>query len=125
MNHELPALIDSACGGDPGLRSLYDDIVKKITEKAGATPDGTKLIRICDYVRLEKIKGQLSRDIEERGVGRTETNGRQRYWKDNKSMSLLLKYMSQQQSILKSLGLGGAEPGVDMDEDDDDGFDDV
>ena len=40
-------------------------------------------------------------------------------------MSLLLKYMSQQQSILKSLGLGGAEPGVDNDEDDDDGFDDV
>lgn len=121
----MDELVAGACGGDAGLHSLYTDIVKRITEKTGSAPDGTKLIRICDYVRLEKIKGQLSRDIEERGVGRTETNGRQRYWKDNKSMSLLLKYMSQQQSILKSLGLGGAEPGVDNDEDDDDGFDDV
>lgn len=113
----------SACAEDELLNGLYENLVAMVTEKFGI-PDGTQRVRISDYVRLESIKGKLIADIESRGVGRTETNGRQRYWKDNKSIGLLLKYMSQQQSILKSLGLGGVEPDADADEDDD-GFDDV
>lgn len=108
---------------DELLRGLHESLAAMVTEKFGSL-DGTQRVRINDYVRLESIKGKLMGDIERRGVGQAETNGRQRYWKDNKSIGLLLKYMSQQQSILKSLGLGGVEPDIDAGEDDD-GFDDV
>lgn len=123
MDTNKQDMVKAACGDDELLCGLYENLVAMVTEKFG-TPDGTQRVRISDYVRLESIKGKLMADIENRGVGRTETNGRQRYWKDNKSIGLLLKYMSQQQSILKSLGFGGVEPDADADEDDD-GFDDV
>lgn len=118
--NEMP---NATCVEDELLSGLYEDLTTMVTDKFGVL-DGTQQVRISDYVRLESIKGKLMTDIESRGVGRTETNGRQRYWKDNKSIGLLLKYMSQQQSILKSLGLGGVEPDADADEEDD-GFDDV
>lgn len=123
MDTNKQDMVKATCGDDELLCGLYENLVAMVTEKFG-TPDGTQRVRISDYVRLESIKGKLMADIENRGVGRTETNGRQRYWKDNKSIGLLLKYMSQQQSILKSLGFGGVEPDADADEDDD-GFDDV
>lgn len=127
MSEKLQSRIDAACGNSDALKALYQEIVDEIRKKSGTEPGVTKLVRVCDYVRLERIKDELSCDIEKRGVGQVENNGRQRYWKDNKSMSLLLKYMSQQQSILKSLGLGGVEPSADScdDDDEDDGFDDV
>lgn len=123
MDTNRQDMVKATCGDDELLCGLYENLVVMVTEKFG-TPDGTQRVRISDYVRLESIKGKLMADIENRGVGRTETNGRQRYWKDNKSIGLLLKYMSQQQSILKSFGFGGVEPDADADEDDD-GFDDV
>lgn len=80
-------------------------------------------ILIADLVRNEELKEQLRRDIQKRGVGEMVRNGRQSYWRDNKSMSLMLKLADQQRRTLQALGLI-AKPRDQSDSmDDDDGFD--
>ena len=62
-------------------------------------------ILIADIVRNEGIKDKLRADIEVRGLGVSERNGRQTYWRENKSVSLLMKIVDQQRRTMQALGL--------------------
>lgn len=79
---------------------------------------------LADLVRDEDLKEQLRADIVKRGVGGEARNGSQRYWRENKSVTTLMKLMDQQRRTMQALGLIAKEINQPKgDEDDDDGFD--
>ena len=51
------------------------------------------------------MKQQLQDDFNARGIGREYTNGRQKYWQDNKSVPQLRAYCDQQRKTLAELRL--------------------
>lgn len=62
-------------------------------------------ILIADVVRNEDLKQQLRDDIARRGLGEMARNGRQQYWRENKSVSMLMKLTDQQRRTMQALGL--------------------
>ena len=62
-------------------------------------------ILIADVVRNEDLKQQLRDDIAKRGLGEMARNGRQQYWRENKSVSMLMKLTDQQRRTMQALGL--------------------
>lgn len=108
MTDETRARVNAVCANDETARNLYADICAQFEETTGRPPNATDQVQMLDYVRLEQLKDRANADIAKRGLGRMESNGRQSYWKDNKSAVLILKYMDQQKKILKGLGIGGA-----------------
>lgn len=62
-------------------------------------------ILIADVVRNEDLKQQLREDISKRGLGEMARNGRQSYWRENKSVSMLMKLTDQQRRTMQALGL--------------------
>lgn len=125
MNEEYPARVRAVCGEDQAIADLYVEICGEVERVHGKPPSAAAIVQILDYVRLEQLKDRANEDIAQRGLGRMETNGRQRYWKDNKSAVLILKYMEQQRKILKGLGIGGADPMTEQDDSDVDDFDSI
>lgn len=104
------------CGCNEEMLALYMDLAAACGLKDDAGENIVKLISVGDYVRLEMQKGLLCADIEKRGIAWPETNGRQRYTKENRSMAMLLKVIEQQRKICKALGLN-APDGEDAAED--------
>lgn len=80
---------------------------------------------IADLVRSERLKERLSADIAQRGIGGEARNGTQRYWKDNKSVTQLIKLMDQQRRTMMALGLIARESSQPRAESDGDDFDDL
>lgn len=111
MTEAISARAAGICGDDPAASALYRELCAQVERRKGCV-ETTDAVRLMDYIRLEQLKARASEDIAARGLGRMENNGRQRYWKDNKSATLILKYMDQQSKILKALGLGGVDAGA-------------
>lgn len=81
-------------------------------------------IMLADIVRGESLKEQLRADIAKRGMGEMAKNGRQTYWRENKSVATLMKLMDQQRRTLQALGLIAKDKNQPVtDDDEDDGFD--
>lgn len=122
MLEAMKARMTGLGGEDPVLSALYEEIYAALERQKGHALDVTDAVRLMDYCRLERLKEKADADIQERGLGRMEYNGRQKYWKDNKNTVLILKYMAQQDKILKALGITnpglGDESGGDADDDD-------
>lgn len=116
MSTMLEARVQSVCGDSESLFELYTQIAALAEHHCGHPLDATETVQVLDYVRLESLKDKAYADIAKRGLGRMESNGRQSYWKDNKSAVLILRYMDQQKKILKGLGIGGSDPMMDDDE---------
>ena len=77
-------------------------------------------ILIADLVRNETLKEKLRADIEKRGLGEMARNGRQSYWRENKSLNLLMKLNDQQRRTMQALGLIAKQAAVADDTDDGD-----
>lgn len=91
---------------------------------------GTETLRpqqammLADLVRSEDLKERLRTDIVTRGVGGEVWNGRQRYFKENKSVTTYMKLMELQRRTMQTLGLIAKDTNQPKgDEDEDDGFD--
>lgn len=80
-------------------------------------------ILLADLVRADELKEKLIADIEKRGIGSEALNGRQRYWRENKSVSTLMKLMDQQRRTMQTLGLIAKELNLAKTDDDEDEFD--
>ena len=80
-------------------------------------------ILIADIVRNEDLKQQLRDDIAKRGLGEMARNGRQNYWRENKSVSMLMKLTDQQRRTMQALGLIAKQKDQPDDLEDDAGFD--
>lgn len=107
---------------DERAAAQFDALVEQLGGPDVLRPQQAIMIR--DIVENEQLKEQLRSDIRERGLGRKESNGRQSYWRENKSVALLMKLNEQQRRTLQALGLitrqgGNGQP----DTDDGDDFD--
>ena len=78
-------------------------------------------VLIANVVRSEYLAEKLRNDIEKRGMGEMARNGRQSYWRENKSVGTLMKLMEQQRRTLQALGLIARGKDQSGDADDDDG----
>ena len=74
-------------------------------ERARRVYDYADQMLVYDYAYAEQVKQQLQDDIKARGIGREYTNGRQKYWQDNKSVPQLRAYCDQQRKTLAELRL--------------------
>ena len=127
MNDTIIARARSAFGENASMAGLFCELCEELEQRRGRPLTAIEAVQLTDYVRLEQLKERADADVAARGLGKMESNGRQRYWKDNKSTVLVLKYMEQQNRILKALGLGAASAEADGGSDDDavDEFDSI
>lgn len=88
---------------DPAEATQFDALADQLGGPDALRPQHA--ILIADLVRGERLKDKLQQDIEARGTGGIERNGRQTYWKENKSIGTLMKLMDQQRRTLQALGL--------------------
>lgn len=106
---------------DPAAAQRFDQLAN---EMGGENLRPQHAIMLADIVRGESLKEQLRADIAKRGMGEMAKNGRQTYWRENKSVATLMKLMDQQRRTLQALGLIAKDKNQPVtDDDEDDGFD--
>lgn len=88
---------------NPDQAALFDRFAEELGGCETLRPQ--QAILLSDLVRSEGLKAKLEEDIARRGLGCDVTNGRQRYWRDNKSVTTLMKLMDQQRKNMQTLGL--------------------
>lgn len=89
---------------DERARRVYDYLCASCELREGGLTDADQML-VYDYAYAEQVKQQLQDDIKARGIGREYTNGRQKYWQDNKSVPQLRAYCDQQRKTLAELRL--------------------
>lgn len=108
---------------DPRAVNVYDALCAACDGRdGGMTPADQMIVR--DIAYAEQIKGLLTADIAERGVGRERSNGRQRYYEENKSLGQLRAYVEQQRKLLGELRLTPASRKAEAVSLEDDAFND-
>lgn len=85
-------------------RAMYDRICDACERRPGGMTDPDQLL-VGDVAYAEQVKQMLMDDIEKRGLGQERSNGRQRYWQENKSPAQLRAYCDQQRKHLAELRL--------------------
>lgn len=106
-------------------RRMYDYLCQACDRRQdGLTDPDQALIADCAY--MEQTKELMQAHIREHGLGWERTNGRQRYYQENKNLGLYRMYSDQQRKILGELRLtpcrrGAAQVSID---DDFDSFED-
>ena len=104
---------------DERARRVYDYLCASCELREGGLTDADQML-VYDYAYAEQVKQQLQDDIKARGIGREYTNGRQKYWQDNKSVPQLRAYCDQQRKNLAELRLTPASrkaAALDLDDD--------
>ena len=89
---------------DPKARLVYEKLCAACEQREGGMTDADQML-VADAAMSEQIKQQLIDDIAKRGIGCERTNGRQRYWADNKSIPQLRAYCDNQRKMLAELRL--------------------
>ncbi len=89
---------------DKKARKVYDTLCDACDQRSGGMTDADQMI-VADIAYAEQIKGMLTEDIKERGIGKEVRNGRQTYWQDNKSLAHLRACCEQQRKQLAELRL--------------------
>lgn len=85
-------------------RTLYDRLCRACDTRDDGITDADQAI-VGDIAYEEQIKELLEADIQERGIGKEQRNGRQTYWAENKSLGQLRAYSEQQRKQLSELRL--------------------
>lgn len=83
---------------------LYDALCTEYENQYGPTSDSTQMI-VQDIVQMEVTKHKLLEDIKKRGVVEEFRNGRQHFWRENKSIQAARALMDQQRRHLGELKL--------------------
>ncbi len=89
---------------NPKARAVYDALCDACDRRPGGMTDPDQLL-VGDIAYAEQVKQMLMDDIATRGLGQERSNGRQRYWQDNKSPAQLRAYCDQQRKHLSELRL--------------------
>lgn len=104
---------------DEKARGTYDALCDACDRRADGITDADQML-VRDVAYAEQVKGMLMADILQRGVGCERTNGRQRYYQDNKSMAHLRNFCESQRKLLGELKLTpAARKAVSVEIDDD------
>lgn len=89
---------------DPKARKMYDTLTEACEQRPGGMTDPDQML-IGDVAYLEQIKELLREDIAKRGIGQERSNGRQRYWADNKSLAHYRSSCESQRKLMAELRL--------------------
>lgn len=103
---------------DEKARKVYEYLCDACDRRIGGITDADQML-VADYAYAEQVKGVLMDDIAKRGIGQERSNGRQKYWADNKSLAHLRSYCDQQRKQLAELRLtpnGRKAESVDLDD---------
>lgn len=104
---------------DEKARRVYDYLCSACAKREGGMTDADQML-VSDYAYAEQVKGVLMDDIAQRGIGQERSNGRQKYWADNKSLAHFRSYCDQQRKQLAELRLTpGSRKAESVDLDDD------
>ena len=89
---------------DEKARCMYDMLCAACEQRKEGLTDPDQML-VADAAMAEQIKQRLMDDIAARGIGQERTNGRQRYWQENRSVAQLRSYADQQRKQLAELRL--------------------
>lgn len=89
---------------DEKARCMYDMLCVACEQRKEGLTDPDQML-VADAAMAEQIKQRLMDDIAARGIGQERTNGRQRYWQENRSVAQLRSYADQQRKQLAELRL--------------------
>ena len=103
MNDELKAVHMQTITHPDAVR-MYDDLCAACEMREGGMTDPDQML-VADIARAEQIKQALLDDIAARGIGQERSNGRQRYWAENKSVAQVRAFAKQQRKHLSELRL--------------------
>lgn len=106
---------------DEKAAATYDALAENLGGPESIAPQ--KAIMLADVVRYEEMKELLRADIKARGLGAMAKNGRQQYYKENKSVAMLAKIIDQERRQLQALGLAQKTKDPPDEDLNDDGFD--
>ena len=73
---------------DEKARCMYDMLCAACEQRKEGLTDPDQML-VADAAMAEQIKQRLMDDIAARGIGQERTNGRQRYWQENRSVAQL------------------------------------
>ncbi len=103
MNEALKALHMQTIT-EKNAMDMYDMLCAACEQREGGMTDADQML-VADIARAEQIKQALIADIGKRGIGSERSNGRQKYWQDNKSVAQVRAYAEQQRKHLSELRL--------------------
>ena len=103
MNDELKAVHMQTITHPDAVR-MYDVLCAACEMREGGMTDPDQML-VADIARAEQIKQALLDDIAARGIGQERSNGRQRYWAENKSVAQVRAFAEQQRKHLSELRL--------------------
>ena len=104
---------------DERARHVYDYLCDACEKRSDGMTDPDQML-VGDVAFAEQIKGQLMDDIAKRGIGGERSNGRQKYYQENKSLAQFRAYCDQQRKHLAELRLtpnGRKAANVQLDDD--------
>ena len=83
---------------------MYEKLCAACEQREGGMTDPDQML-VADIARAVQIKQQLLDDIAKRGIGQERSNGRQKYWQENRSVAQVRAYAEQQRKHLSELRL--------------------
>ena len=91
---------------DEKARAVYDFLCEACEKRPGGNgmEDADQML-VYSYARAEDIKQMCIDDIAQRGLGCERSNGRQRYWQENKAVGHERSSAEQQRKLLAELRL--------------------
>lgn len=104
---------------DPLARKMYNRLCDACERRQEGMTDPDQML-VADIAYAEQMKQALMKDIEERGLGKEYSNGRQRYYRENRSPAQIRAFSEQQRKHMAELRLtpGGRKAAtVELDDD--------
>ncbi len=89
--------------------AYYEDLAGQVGKARMLTPSVDYMLR--DIAYLEQLKEEFEQDIEKRGATELFAQGRQKLYRENKSVAGLCRVTEQQRKLLAALKL--IQPGGD------------
>jgi len=87
---------------DPDARRMYNRLVTACEQRQDGMTDPDQML-VADVAYAEQLKQMLIQDVKERGIGQERSNGRQRYWQENKSPAQIRALTEQQRRHMAEL----------------------
>lgn len=89
---------------DERARKMYNLLCEACEKREGGVTDADQML-VADVATAEQIKQLLLDDIAANGIGRERSNGRQKYYQENKAVAQARAYSDQQRKHLAELRL--------------------
>ena len=89
---------------DKRARHMYDRLCDACEKRPEGLTEPDQML-VADIAYAEQMKQMLMDDIAQRGLGCERSNGRQRYWQENKAVGHERSSAEQQRKLLAELRL--------------------